>query len=42
MGSEKRALSALMGMMAEKLLPSQNEAEDDTMIEFTTDRVRDA
>ena len=42
MGSEKRALSALMAMMGEKLLPSQNEAEDDTMIEFTTDRVRDA
>ena len=42
MGSEKRALSALMAMMAEKLLPPQDEAEDVTMIEFSTERVRDA
>ena len=39
MGSEKRALSALMAMMAEKLLPRET-ADDDTKVEFTADRLR--
>lgn len=39
MGSEKRALSALMAMMAEKFLP-QETADDDTRVEFTADRLR--
>ena len=39
MGSEKRALSALMAMMAEKLLP-QETADDDTRVEFTAGRLR--
>ena len=39
MGSEKRALSALMAMMAEKLLPEE-EAADDRKVDFSTDRIR--
>ena len=39
MGSEKRALSALMAMMGEKLLP-QETADDDTRVEFTPSRLR--
>ncbi|MDE2718690.1 MAG: hypothetical protein OXI33_16995, partial [Chloroflexota bacterium] len=39
MGSEKRALSALMAMVGEKLLPRAT-ADDDTRVEFTADRLR--
>ena len=39
MGSEKRALSALMAMMAEKLLP-EGEAADDMKVDFSADRMR--
>ena len=42
MGSEKRALSALMAMMAERVLPAPDEASDDTTYEFTTDRAQNA
>ena len=39
MGSEKRALSALMAMMAEKLLPEER-AADDRKVGFSADRIR--
>lgn len=39
MGSEKRALSALMAMVAEKLLP-EGEAADDMKADFSADRIR--
>ena len=38
-GSEKRALSALMAIMAEKLLP-EKEADDDMNVGFYADRIR--
>lgn len=39
MGSEKRALSALMAIVAEKLLP-EIEAADDMKVDFSADRMR--
>ena len=42
MGSEKRALSALMAMIAEKFLPSQEIADEETATEFYAGRERDA
>ncbi|MYG81082.1 MAG: hypothetical protein F4187_04630 [Gemmatimonadetes bacterium] len=41
-GSERRGLSALIAVIAEQLLPSEDTADDDATIPLTTDTVRNA
>ena len=41
-GSEKRGLSALIAVIAEQLLPSEDATDDETTIPLTTDSVRNA
>ena len=41
-GSEKRGLSALIAVIAERLLPSEDATDDDATIPLTTDSVRNA
>lgn len=41
-GSEKRALAALIAVIAERLLPSEDATDDDATISLTTDSVRNA
>ncbi len=41
-GSEKRGLSALIAVIAERLLPSEDVADDDTGVHLTTNTVRNA
>ena len=41
-GSEKRGLSALIAVIAERLLPSEDAIDDDATIPLPTDSVRNA